>query len=157
VSGTPIVDVDGNLYLCDTRHLWSYTAAGELRWRTELPVEENGKSYPFITPWFTRTGQVGGVTAAGRVSVFDRNSGRAMPGNEGGYRLPGILGLSEDPDTVETTACADRSGNVYAAHVSSLSSVYSSLYCKLHLDRLGIPLPPPIVPTGGLTLLRAEP
>jgi hypothetical protein len=66
-------------------------------------------------------------------------------------------GPFEVPDTVETTACADRYGNVYAAHVSSLSSVYNSLYCKLHLDRLGIPLPPPIVPTGGLTLLRAEP
>ncbi|MEW6443935.1 MAG: PQQ-binding-like beta-propeller repeat protein [bacterium] len=59
------------------------------------------------------------------------------------------------PDVVETTACADRHGNVYVAHVSALSSVCSTLYCKLHLDRLGLPLDAPIEPVGGLSVLRA--
>jgi len=99
VSGTAIVDTDGNLYLCDTRHAWSYDVRGNLRWQTPLPVEENGQSYPFITPFFTRTGQVGGVTAAGRVLVLDRDTGAEMPGSEGGLRLPGILALPEGPDT----------------------------------------------------------
>ena len=62
----------------------------------------------------------------------------------------------ELPDVVETTVCADAHGNVYVGHVSSLSSVYSSLTCKLGLDRLDLPLQSPIEPTGGLTLLPAR-
>jgi len=64
-------------------------------------------------------------------------------------------GPYELPDVVETTACAAANGDVYVAHASTLSSVYNSLYCKLHLDLLGLPLQPPIVPVGGLTVLRA--
>ena len=59
-------------------------------------------------------------------------------------------------DVSETTACADAHGNVYVAHASSMSSVYSSLYCKLHLDSLKLPLPAPIVPTGGLSRFEAR-
>ena len=88
--------VDGNVYLSDTRALWSATAEGVLRWRTELVAEPDGTTYPFITPFFTRTGQVGGVTAAGRVVIYDRDTGQPMPGNEEGYRLPGIMDPGED-------------------------------------------------------------
>ncbi len=318
VSGTAIVDVDGNLYVSDRHHLWSSGCDGKLRWVSALPQEENGESYPIITPFFTRTGQVGGVTVRGRVLIYDRDSGRMTPGIEGGFLLPGLLvpeegnapslvgslmsrllwntcdpadpymmdpemiravgevfvgvgmpvgnsptvlpdpvdpaltrvyvatdstlnrirpadgavlwsrtfhqyarndawvkpvdrngdgredvervgipaglavtsphrillpltlgyrldeemgvmgvwptqavlvvldrdghpvaGPYEVPDVIETTACAGPEGDLYIAHVSSESSVYSSLYCKLHLDLLGLPLQPPIEPVGG--------
>lgn len=95
VSGTAIVDVDGNIYVSDRRYLWSSTYEGILRWISPLPPEKNGQTYPFITPFFTRTGQVGGVTAMGRVAIYDRNSGEIARGNEGGFLLPGLLDVEQ--------------------------------------------------------------
>ncbi|MEW6443934.1 MAG: hypothetical protein AB1640_23560 [bacterium] len=98
-SGTAIVDVDGNIYLCDAERAWSSTRDGRLRWLAPLPVEESdGKSYPFITPFFTRTGQVGGVTAAGRVVILDRATGTSVPGNEGGLLLPGLVEVQDETE-----------------------------------------------------------
>ncbi len=95
VSGAPIVDGEGDLYLSDTRYLWASDSNGHLKWMAPLPVETSGMSYPVITPFFTRTGQVGGVTTAGRVRIFDRRSGE--PVDEGGCRLPGVMASGGEP------------------------------------------------------------
>ena len=89
----PIVDADGHVYAADLDQLWSFTAAGELRWVVDLA--EHGVDGFFITPIFSQQGYVGGISTGGQVALFRRESGAlAVPVLD----LPGVSGpASQDP------------------------------------------------------------
>jgi hypothetical protein len=89
ITSSPLIDVDGNLYISDGRAFWSFTPNGEVRWRTRLPTECPGGvddgcperrklRAPFITAFFLPTGEVGGVTSFGRALIYDRETGAKL-------------------------------------------------------------------------------
>jgi outer membrane protein assembly factor BamB len=67
-ASTPLIDVDGHVYVGDAQYLWSFTRAGAFRWR--MPIE----GVP-LSAQFTGDGHVLVVTHIGNVYVFDRSSG----------------------------------------------------------------------------------
>lgn len=87
VVSCPIVDAEGHVYAADLNQLWSFTAAGGLRWVVELP--RHGVDGYFITPLFSREGFVGGVSTDGKVALFRRDTGALalpvldLPGSQG--------------------------------------------------------------------------
>lgn len=78
VTSSVIVDRNRNVYIADNHYLWKSDADGNLLWKWRMPAETaDGSSYPFVTAFFTATGEVGGVHLSGRVSIFADNGSRA--------------------------------------------------------------------------------
>ncbi len=93
VTGSPVLDDEGNVYVGDDETLWSFDQEGHLRWQTDLPKETDGRvtaGLPFVSLLFVPTGQVGGVTIAGRLLLFDRDDGSLVLD----HRLSGALPFS---------------------------------------------------------------
>ncbi len=103
LAGSPLLDEEGNVYVADASSLWSFAPDGAFRWRAELPTEETEQGpihSTFVSPVFVPTGQVGGVTTAGRVLFFDRNTGEKLAD----LPLPGILPPSPPEDATGIAA-----------------------------------------------------
>ncbi|MEL7130494.1 MAG: PQQ-binding-like beta-propeller repeat protein [Pseudomonadota bacterium] len=92
VVSAPIIDADGNLYAGDSNQLWSFTAAGDVRWTASF-VEGGGEGF-MITPIFTHEGHVGGITSDGVLLVYDRVTG-ALAYDP--MELPGVAGQPSVP------------------------------------------------------------
>lgn len=96
VLSSPIVDVEGDVYVGDCNQLFAYHANGELKWVEPLPPLQQGdwnasKSLPInalTTAVFTNEGELLGVTNFGDVVVFDRATGQRL---NRPMRLPGHL------------------------------------------------------------------
>ncbi|NKS36755.1 PQQ-binding-like beta-propeller repeat protein [Rhodococcus hoagii] len=96
IISSPIVDVDGNIYIGDGDQFWSYTSDGELRWVIDLPAAPTPNPFaegsrainPFVTAVFTKDGAVLGTTAFGQVVVADRATGELRAPI---LQLPGTL------------------------------------------------------------------
>ncbi|MFO0688446.1 MAG: PQQ-binding-like beta-propeller repeat protein [Myxococcota bacterium] len=96
ILSSPIVDVDGDVYIGDCNQLFAYHPSGALKWVVPLPPRRDGDWSPskklpinaLTTAVFTREGDVLGVTNFGDVAVWDRATGRLI--NEP-KRLPGLL------------------------------------------------------------------
>ncbi|MFH1859303.1 MAG: DUF3604 domain-containing protein [Patescibacteria group bacterium] len=76
IASVAIIDTQGNIYISDSKYLWSSDYQGKLRWKTGLPVGPKGENMPFITSFFTPSGHVGGITAFGGIAIYDRFSGK---------------------------------------------------------------------------------
>ncbi|NKR75025.1 PQQ-binding-like beta-propeller repeat protein [Rhodococcus hoagii] len=96
IMSSPIIDVDGNIYITDADQFWSYTSDGELRWVADLPAAPTPNPFaadsrainPFITAAFTKDGAVLGTTVFGQVVVLDRENGQLRAPI---LQLPGTL------------------------------------------------------------------
>ncbi|WP_420879479.1 PQQ-binding-like beta-propeller repeat protein [Rhodococcus sp. (in: high G+C Gram-positive bacteria)] len=96
IMSSPIVDVDGNIYIADADQFWSYTSGGDLRWVLDLPMGPTPNPFaagsrpinPFVTAVFTKDGGVLGTTAFGQVVVVDRATGELRAPV---LQLPGTL------------------------------------------------------------------
>lgn len=96
IISSPIVDVDGNIYIGDGDQFWSYTSDGDLRWVIDLPAAPTPNPFadgsrainPFVTAAFTKDGAVLGTTAFGQVVVADRATGELRAPI---LQLPGTL------------------------------------------------------------------
>ena len=109
ILSSPIVDVDGNLFIGDCNQLFSFEGGGRLRWVVDLPPAREGDWQPsasipinaLTTAAFTREGHVFGVTNFGDVVVYDRADGRQLNAPE---RLPGHVpessSISPMPESV---------------------------------------------------------
>ncbi|MHA6739718.1 outer membrane protein assembly factor BamB family protein [Rhodococcus erythropolis] len=83
IMSSPIIDIDGNIYITDADQFWSYTSDGDLRWVLDLPAAPTPNPFaagsrainPFITAVFTKDGAVLGTTTFGQVVVADRATG----------------------------------------------------------------------------------
>ena len=77
VTSSVILDTHGNGYIADCKFLWKFHRNGHLLWKWSLPPEIDyaieGASSPLITAFFADPAHVGGVTASGRVLIFDRD------------------------------------------------------------------------------------
>ncbi|WP_372758826.1 PQQ-binding-like beta-propeller repeat protein [Litorivivens sp.] len=73
----PVLDDGGNVYVSDSNQLWSFTGGGAVRWTADLAAHDIRE--PFLTAIIVGE-YVGGVSADGRVALFDRDTGAlAMP------------------------------------------------------------------------------
>ncbi|QCQ93484.1 outer membrane protein assembly factor BamB family protein [Rhodococcus sp. SGAir0479] len=96
IMSSPIIDVDGNIYIADGDQFWSYTGRGDLRWVIDLPAAPTPNPFasgsrpinPFVTAAFTEDGGVLGTTAFGQVLVVDRATGELRAPI---LQLPGTL------------------------------------------------------------------
>ena len=96
VLSSPIVDVEGDVYVGDCNQLFAFHADGRPKWVVSLPPAREGdwivsETLPvnaLTTAVFTREGHVLGVTNFGDVVVFDREDGRSLAEP---MRLPGHL------------------------------------------------------------------
>jgi predicted methyltransferase/outer membrane protein assembly factor BamB len=94
ILSSPIVDLDGDIFIGDCNQLFAYSPSGELKWVADLPEPRDGdwvvaEELPvnaLTTAAFTREGHVFGVTNFGDVVVFDRATGQQLNRS---MRLPG--------------------------------------------------------------------
>jgi outer membrane protein assembly factor BamB len=87
VISSPVVDVDGDLYLGDRDQLWAFHRDGTVKWVTPLTA-------PLVTVVLTVNGFVGGVANNGQILFFDRSSGALMTGP---FSLPAGVPLPPQP------------------------------------------------------------
>ena len=83
---SPIIDNNGDVYINDDRFLWASTWNGRLKWKASLPRGEDEDPSPLITPVFTPSGHVGGITGKGWVRFYDRDTGAI----KATYQLSGL-------------------------------------------------------------------
>ncbi|MEZ4281126.1 MAG: PQQ-binding-like beta-propeller repeat protein [Myxococcota bacterium] len=96
ILSSPIVDLEGDVYIGDCNQLFAYREGGALKWIAALPPIKPGdwrasKKLPInalTTAVFTADGDVLGVTNFGDVVVFDRATGERLNRPQ---RLPGHL------------------------------------------------------------------
>jgi outer membrane protein assembly factor BamB len=96
ILSSPIIDNVGDVFIGDCNQLFSFDAAGGLRWVVSLPPNKAGDwvasdAIPInalTTAAFTREGDVFGVTNFGDVVVFDRETGERL---NVPMRLPGHI------------------------------------------------------------------
>jgi len=96
VLSSPIIDVQGDIYINDCNQLFAFKPDGRVKWITRLPFPQPGDwiaagDLPvnaFTTAVFTSTGQILGVTNFGDVVMVDRTTGLIL---NPGWRLPGLL------------------------------------------------------------------
>jgi outer membrane protein assembly factor BamB len=101
VLSSPIVDVDGDIYLGDCNQLFAFRPDGVVKWAVPLPPPREDDwvaagDLPvnaFTTAVFTSHGHVLGVTNFGDVMVVDRTSGEVL---NRPWRLPGLLPPASD-------------------------------------------------------------
>lgn len=94
ILSSPIVDLEGDVYIGDCNQLFAYRASGELKWVSPLPPPRPGDwrasdalaINALTTAVFTADGDVLGVTNFGDVVVFDRATGERLNRPQ---RLPG--------------------------------------------------------------------
>lgn len=94
VSGSPIVDREGDVYVGDRNQFWAFHPDGDLKWVASL-----GEDNPFISAIISAEGYVGGITANGQVMLFNRDDGSLavpvldLPGGPGPESPPVTVGL----------------------------------------------------------------
>lgn len=96
ILSSPIVDVEGDVYVGDCNQVYAYHANGQLKWVQPLPAPRAGDWQPakklpinaLTTAVFTREGDLLGITNFGDTVVFDRATGRLLNQPK---RLPGHL------------------------------------------------------------------
>lgn len=96
---SPIVDVQGDVYVSDCNKLWAFHSDGTLKWVINLPAAPAGSPFqgssqdvpvnPFIVAVFTPDGSVLGVTLFGQVVVVSRRDGHLEAPI---LQLPGAVG-----------------------------------------------------------------
>ncbi|MCZ6830873.1 MAG: PQQ-binding-like beta-propeller repeat protein, partial [Gammaproteobacteria bacterium] len=94
VISAPVVDDQGDVYISDMNQFWAFYPGGAVKWVARL--DSHGIDRPFVTAMIAGDkGQyVGGISADGKVALFDRASGElAMPVLE----LPGKANPANDP------------------------------------------------------------
>ncbi len=99
VISAPLIDSDGDIYVSDSNQLWAYRNDGRVKWVSSLL--DHGIGEPFVTAILAGAkGQyVGGVSADGKVALFNRTDGKlampvlALPGIDGpdGPKVPDAL------------------------------------------------------------------
>lgn len=93
---SPIVDVEGDIYVGDCNQLFAFRPSGEIKWVIELPPVQAGDWRPvddhpvnaLTTAAFTADGNILGVTNFGDIIIVDRDSGAVI---NSPYRLPGLI------------------------------------------------------------------
>lgn len=96
ILSSPIVDLDGDIYIGDCNQLFAFTPSGKVKWVLKLPPIREGDwkaagDHPvnaFTTAVFTANGNVLGVTNFGDVVIVDRETGAQL---NAPYRLPALL------------------------------------------------------------------
>lgn len=96
ILSSPIVDLEGDIYLGDCNQLFAFRPNGEIKWVTPLPERrlddwDASEAIPInalTTAAFTKEGHVFGVTNFGDVVLVERATGRSLIGRA---RLPGHL------------------------------------------------------------------
>jgi outer membrane protein assembly factor BamB len=139
---TPVVDVDGDLYVSDCDQVWAFHPDGEVKWTADLPDPPAGNAYAdnplhpntFITAALLPGGELAGVTIFGQVVVLDRESGEptaepfelpSVPGvrAEDPPLPPGMLGNGEvDPQMIDLIWQVSFGGSVVSANTPGVTS-----------------------------------
>ncbi len=71
VTSSPLIDIDGNIFIGDNESMASFTSNGKPRWREDII------GFP-ISSQFTPDGRVIFITHIGRIYVMDRNTGELV-------------------------------------------------------------------------------
>jgi outer membrane protein assembly factor BamB len=139
---TPIVDVDGDLYVSDCDQVWAFHPDGEVKWTADLPAAPADSAYAdsplqpnnFITAAFVPTGELVGITIFGQVVVLDRETGEptgepfdlpSVPStrSEDPPLPPGALGNGEvDPQMIDLIWQVAFGGSVVSANTPAVST-----------------------------------
>ena len=112
ILSSPIVDLDGDIYIGDCNQLFAFRPSGDLKWVVPLPPPQPGdwiasEKIPvnaLTTAAFTADGDVFGVTNFGDVVVFAREDGRRL---NGPMRLPGHVPLASTVMPMPESVFAD--------------------------------------------------
>ena len=112
ILSSPIVDVQGDIYINDCNQLFAFNPDGTVKWVIELPTIQPGDwvaagSHPvnaFTTAAFTSEGHLFGVTNFGDVVIIDRNTGEIL---NRAYRLPGVLAPYANTEPMPDSVLAD--------------------------------------------------
>ena len=90
LTSSPVIDVDGDVYVGDGNQFWAFHPDGALKWVTELPEPDS----PFLSAIITQQGFIGGITVNGKVVLYRREDGSpTVPVLD----LPGGSGLAPPP------------------------------------------------------------
>ena len=88
---SPVLGVDGDLYVGDGNQFWAFHPDGRVKWVSELP--EPGD--PFVYQVISRQGYVGGMTTNGWVAFYRRENGElAIPP----FKLPAGVAPDTGPN-----------------------------------------------------------
>lgn len=92
---SPVLDVNGDLYVGDGNQFWAFHPDGEVKWVSELP----NPGQPFVYQVISKQGFVGGITVDGSVLFYNRDNGELavpafkLPAGVAPERGPGLPGL----------------------------------------------------------------
>ena len=139
---TPVVDVDGDLYVSDCDQVWAFHPDGDVKWTTDLPAPPADNAFAdnplrpnnFVTAALLPGGELVGITIFGQVVALDRATGEATSAPlelpsvpsaraEDPPLPPGALGNGEvDPQMIDLIWQVAFGGSVVSANTPAVSS-----------------------------------